>query len=42
VLLAFRPQVVHDGYGHATIEIWSPTGTLAAVASQTLSLGSVR
>jgi len=42
VLLASRPQAIHDGYGHATIEIWSPTGTLAAVASQTLSLGSVR
>ncbi len=40
ILLALYPEAVHDGYGHGSVHLWAPDGTLAGVASQTFALRS--
>ncbi len=40
VLLALHPEAANDGYGHGSVHLWSPDGTLAGVASQTFAVRS--
>ena len=40
VLLALHPEAANDGYGHGSVHLWSPDGTLAGVASQTFAFRS--
>jgi acyl-CoA thioesterase len=40
ILLALHPEAAHNGYGHGTVRLWVPDGTLAGVASQTFALRS--
>jgi acyl-CoA thioesterase len=40
VLLALHPEAANDGYGHGSVHLWSPDGTLVGVASQTFAFRS--
>jgi len=40
ILLALYPEAAHDGYGHGSVQLWAPDGTLVGVASQTFALRS--
>jgi acyl-CoA thioesterase len=40
VLLALHPEAANDGYGHGSVHLWSPDGTLAGVAGQTFAFRS--
>jgi acyl-CoA thioesterase len=40
VLLDVRAHSFADGYGHGTVHLWSPGGTLLAMVSQTLAVRS--
>ena len=40
VLLALQPEAANDGYGHGSVHLWSPDGTLAGVAGQTFAFRS--
>jgi acyl-CoA thioesterase len=40
ILLALYPETVHDGYGHGSVQLWAPDGTLLGVASQSFALRS--
>ncbi len=40
LLLAIHAEAAHEGYGHGSVQLWSPEGVLAGVASQTFALRS--
>ena len=40
VLLGLHPEAANDGYGHGTVRLWSPDGTLVGVAGQTFAFRS--
>ena len=40
ILLALYPEAAHNGYGHGSVQLWSPDGALVGVASQSFALRS--
>jgi acyl-CoA thioesterase len=38
VLLELQGQVASDGYGHGSLTVWSPEGTLLAIGSQSATM----
>jgi acyl-CoA thioesterase len=40
LLLALHPEAAQEGYGHGSVQLWSPDGILAGVAGQTFALRS--
>ncbi|MBA2282311.1 MAG: thioesterase family protein, partial [Acidimicrobiia bacterium] len=38
VLVDLDPHLAHDGYGHGTVALWAPDGTLLATGSQTAAM----